>query len=135
MELELASLPSSERTKFQPRYKNCKSDHERLKSTFKQALSQDNDRTELLGDGPDDADVMSFDQRNRLLVGTHRLNDASRRLEDSHRVALETEQIGISTLETLRSQREQITRADARLDETNSFIDRNIRLLKNMGRR
>ncbi len=52
-----------------------------------------------------------MDQRARLLQGTNRLNDASRRLEESHRLALETEQIGTDTLGTLRNQRQQILHA------------------------
>lgn len=82
-----------------------------------------------------DADASAQDQRQRLLTGTHRLNDASKRLENSHRVALETEEIGAQTLAQLRQQREQITHANATLDEANSFMDRNMRILKDMSRR
>ena len=40
-----------------------------------------------------DLDAASMDQRTRLLNGTDRLADSSRRLQDSHKVALETGQI------------------------------------------
>lgn len=92
----------------------------------------------MLSDGFDasgDVEVATMDQRQRLLTGTNRLQDASKRLADSHRIALETEEIGAQTLGTLRNQREQIVRANERLDETNSFMDRNVRLLKDMSRR
>ena len=49
-------------------------------------------------------------QRSRLLQGTDRLENASRRLEDAHRMALETENIGIGTLGDLHRQRNQIER-------------------------
>lgn len=52
-----------------------------------------------------------MDQRQRLLSGTERLGESSRRLEDSHRLALETEGIGINILSTLKGQRETMLRA------------------------
>ena len=67
----------------------------------------------------------SEDQRARLLANTGRLQDASRRLEESRRVALETEQVGASTLETLRGQREQLNRANDRVCYL--VLDRNLR--------
>ena len=36
-----------------------------------------------------DLDRTSMDQRTRLLSGTERLADSSKRLQDSHRIALE----------------------------------------------
>jgi vesicle transport through interaction with t-SNAREs protein 1 len=53
---------------------------------------------------------MGGDQRSRLLQGTQRLENASKRLEDAHRLALETETIGIGTLSDLHRQRQQIER-------------------------
>jgi vesicle transport through interaction with t-SNAREs protein 1 len=53
---------------------------------------------------------MGGDQRSRLLQGTQRLENASKRLEDAHRLALETESIGIGTLSDLHRQRQQIER-------------------------
>ena len=47
-------------------------------------------------------------QRSRLLAGTDKLSDGQRRLEESHRVALETEDLGANILGNLYSQRQQI---------------------------
>lgn len=58
-----------------------------------------------------DYDASTMDQRQRLLSGTERLAQSSRRLEDSHRLALETEGIGINILSTLKGQRETLIRA------------------------
>ncbi|KAF9896347.1 hypothetical protein BX616_007644 [Lobosporangium transversale] len=55
-----------------------------------------------------DLDAASMDQRTRLLNGTDRLAESSRRLQDSHKIALETEQLGAGILTDLRGQREQI---------------------------
>lgn len=62
-------------------------------------------------DGQSDFDASTMDQRQRLLSGTERLGQSSRRLEDSHRLALETEGIGINILSTLKGQRETMVRA------------------------
>lgn len=47
-------------------------------------------------------------QRTRLLSATDTLTDGQRRLEDSHRVALETEGVGASILRDLRGQRDTL---------------------------
>lgn len=71
------------------------------------------ERDELLGDleSQSDLDASTMDQRQRLLSGTERLGESSRRLEDSHRLALQTESIGINILSTLKGQRETMLRA------------------------
>jgi hypothetical protein len=64
-------------------------------------MAKPTDRNQLLdgGEGPFDPGAAEQDQRQRLLAGTNRLGDASKRLADSHRIALETEQVGADTLE------------------------------------
>lgn len=47
-------------------------------------------------------------QRERLLKANYLLESGSDRLDSSHRIALETEQLGSSILRDLRGQREQI---------------------------
>ena len=62
-------------------------------------------------------------QRTRLLAGTQTLADSTRRLEDSHRIALETEDVGADILRNLRVQREGIirTRDTVRIDAAHRF--------------
>lgn len=136
MEFELASTPSG-KSRFGIRLKNCKTDYKNLRMKFHEEASKSTERDELLGSSDKNSTRIAEDQdqRSRILAGTSRLNDASRRLEESHRVALETEQIGVSTLETLRNQRQQIMNAGDTLDDANTFVDRNMRLLKSMTRR
>lgn len=76
-----------------------------------------------------------MDQRQRLLSGTERLADSSRRLQDSHRVALETESIGANILNDLHAQRQQIVHTRDTLLEADGYIDRASRTLKGMARR
>lgn len=79
-------------------------------------------REELFGgleSGDGDLDASTVDQRSRLLSGTDRLGESSRRLQDSHRLALETENVGINILGTLKGQRETILRSR---DTVNDFL-------------
>jgi vesicle transport through interaction with t-SNAREs protein 1 len=75
------------------------------------------------------------DQRSKLLQGTQRLENASKRLDDAQRMALETESIGISTLGDLHRQRQQIERTRDGLSEADSWIAKSQGVLKNMQRK
>ncbi|CAH1767196.1 13627_t:CDS:2, partial [Entrophospora sp. SA101] len=77
----------------------------------------------------------SMDQRTRLLSGTERLADSSKRLQDSHRIALEIETIGADILKDIHKQREQILHTRNTLTEADSYVDKAQRTLKNMTHR
>lgn len=73
----------------------------------------ENSRAELLSgaspaDDPYSDEPSAYSARTRLLAGTETLQDGSRRLENAHRIALETEDVGADILRNLRGQREQI---------------------------
>jgi len=70
-----------------------------------------------------------------LLAGTDKLADGQRRLEESHRVALETEDLGAGILTNLRGQREQIENTRDTLYRADNSIDRASGTLKQMIRR
>lgn len=70
-----------------------------------------------------------------MLSATDKLNDSSRRLEDSHRVALETEDLGQGILGNLRVQRDQITGTRDRLQQADHSIDKASGTLGKMIRR
>ena len=57
-------------------------------------------------------------ERERLLAGTSILEDGSRRLGDSTRLALEAEEQGADILRSLRVQREQIENSRDMVCET-----------------
>ncbi|CAO3569168.1 unnamed protein product [Mortierella alpina] len=140
MEMELLNLPQGSRTRLQARLRGHKTELERLKQTLKRAQSTSRstaDRDELLGgaSGGVDLDTASMDQRTRLLNGTDRLAESSRRLQDSHKIALETESLGAGILSDLRGQREQIIHTRNTLLEADSNIDKASRTLKGMARR
>ncbi|CAO3569157.1 unnamed protein product [Mortierella alpina] len=139
MEIELLNLPLASRTRLQARLRGCKTELERLKQAIKRAQStrSTSDRDELLGrlNTGVDLDAASMDQRTRLLYGTDRLAQSSRRLQDSHKIALETEALAAGVLTDLRGQREQIIHSRNTLQEADSSIDKASRTLKGMARR
>ena len=59
-------------------------------------------------DSSDDTLSASQAQRTKLLSTTDKLTQGQRRLEDSHRIALETEDVGSGILRDLRGQRETL---------------------------
>lgn len=139
MEMEILNMPHSTRTKLSANLRNYKTDMEKLKRDLKRVITYGTlgtDRNDLLGqDVRADLNVTSMDQRSRLLAGTDRLNATSRRLEESHRMALETEGIGQNILTDLRQQGEQLHHVRDTLHEADSYIDKASRTLKGMARR
>lgn len=81
------------------------------------------------------------DPRGRLLDGNQAIGSSASattmedRLAQTQRLALETEQLGISVLADLRRQREQIERAGQVLHETDTDISRSNKILRDIRRR
>ncbi|ORX44426.1 V-snare-domain-containing protein [Hesseltinella vesiculosa] len=141
MEMEMLSLPANTRSLLHSQYNTNKAEAEKLKEELRglEAHRELHLRQELFGDLEsqmgNDADFAHSDQRQRLLSGTDRLGESSRRLEESHRLALETEGVGASILSTLKGQRETMTKARDTLVEADVQIERASRTLKTMARR
>ncbi|KAF9023970.1 vesicle transport v-snare protein vti1 [Hymenopellis radicata] len=102
---------------YSARLKQAKTDLNRFKKLSKDLHSQSS-RTDLLGAknrfraGPTSDDPYGEqNDRTRLLAGTEILSDGTRRLEDSRRIALETESQGADIMRNLRQQREQMENA------------------------
>lgn len=53
----------------------------------------------------------SADQRSRLMSTTERLDKSSDRIKESRRTMLETEELGVSILQDLHSQRQSLLHA------------------------
>ncbi|KAG8779531.1 hypothetical protein FRC12_024143 [Ceratobasidium sp. 428] len=138
MEVEIQSMPQSVRATYNTRVRGFKSELARWKKSAKD-LHLQSSRTELFthgtsgGDDPYSDDATN--QRTRLLAGTQTLADSSRRLEDSHRIALETEDVGTDILRSLRVQREQIEHTRDTLQTADRSIDKASGTLKQMIRR
>ena len=110
MEIEVQAIPHPQRAQYQSRLRNAKSDLARYKKLSKDLHAQLS-RAALLSSpatSPSDEPYAPSSDRARLLAGTALLEDGTRRLQDSYRIALETENQGADILMNLRSQREQI---------------------------
>lgn len=134
MRLEKANLPASLKSQYNARFRNFEHDLDAAKRKLEACT---NDRSKLFGDrytDVPDGDAQ-LEQRQQLLSGTDRLNRSSGRLRESQRIALETEQIGASTLGDLNRQREQITNTRTTLLDSEGYTDRSIKTLRGMARR
>ncbi|KAJ9611780.1 uncharacterized protein PV06_03158 [Exophiala oligosperma] len=138
MTLEKSNIPTSARSKVNTRFRNHQSDVDSLTRKLKSLA--DSDRKQLFGDrytddpeaGPRD---LQLEQRQQLLSGTERLGRSSDRLRESQRVALETEQIGASTLADLHQQRNVIENTHQNLLQSEGYVDRSVKTLRGMARR
>lgn len=110
MEIEIQGIPQSLKTQYQTRLRTAKAELLRYKKLSKDTHGQ-LARSDLLRDAgqpTSDEPYGATSDRTRLLSGTALLEDGTRRLQESQRIALETEGQGADILMNLRQQREQI---------------------------
>jgi len=139
MDVEIRSLNTSTRIQLQPKVKEYKTELEGLKKKLKIAYNDvTEERRQLLGDNNSeniDIVVNDLNKKTKLQKNTEKLINSSKRLQNAHRMALEAEQTGASTLNVLYGQRQQMEHAQETLRSANSFLDTSTRLLKEMQRR
>lgn len=132
MEIEVQGMPQSIKPQYQIKIKKAKQDLTQFKKLSKDRHAQ-LARSDLLSGmggrpiGPSSSDdPYGTSDRTRLLAGTSLLEDGTRRLQESQRIALETEEQGADILSNLRRQREQIenSRDTVRLLLSLRFIGR-----------
>ncbi|WVQ78929.1 hypothetical protein IAT38_001021 [Cryptococcus sp. DSM 104549] len=138
MEVELPSMPVSIRQTYHARLLTSKQGLEKVKKTLKDLRFQ-SQRSELLSgpgfpnaDDPYSDDPAQYSTRSRLLQGTQTLEDGTNRLDNAHRIALETEGVGSEILRNLRGQRDQLENTRDTLVQADSSIDRAAGTLKKM---
>lgn len=109
-------------------------------------LSQSSDRQELLASTTggsidaeypvdvDESDMPSTTakQRSRLLASQQTLEQSNGRLTNAQRLAEESEGIGATILNSLRSQGEQLRSSAARLDDADTSIGKATKTIKGM---
>ncbi|KAJ3566263.1 hypothetical protein NP233_g7108 [Leucocoprinus birnbaumii] len=130
LEIEIQGIPTSIRGQYTNRLKQTKAELSKYRKISKDSHTQAA-RTDLLGAnrsrssaGASDDPYGERNDRTRLLAGTETLEDGTRRLNDSTRIALETETYGADILRGLRGQREQIENARDTLRSADANIDR-----------
>jgi len=139
MEIEIQGIPQSIRPQYQSRIRVCKDDLSRYKKLSREMHAQAS-RADLFSragaPGPATSDEpYGSSDRARLLAGTAVLEDGTRRLQESQRIALETEEQGADILRSLVGQREQIENSRNTLQTADTSIDRASGTLKKMVRR
>mmetsp|Transcript_8409 Transcript_8409/g.27933 ORF Transcript_8409/g.27933 Transcript_8409/m.27933 type:complete len:227 (+) Transcript_8409:266-946(+) len=142
MDLEARSLPPAAKTPLLGKLRDYKEDLNRVKREVKSSASASASashearrdallsRAELGG-----IDSGSGSQRERLLDATERSRQTSDRIAQGKRTLLETEEIGVSVLQTLHGQRAQIVNARDTLHDADDHIGKSRRLLSVMARR
>ncbi|KAI8837883.1 hypothetical protein BC829DRAFT_404841 [Chytridium lagenaria] len=132
MELEVLTMVGPSKSVLSRRVKEFKKKTKRLKRDLTRP-SAANDRDLLLGGGSSssliDLESATLDQRGRLLMGTERLQDGSRRLDNAKRLAFRG-----CTLNDLNSQREQIVRTRDTLNNADTWVTRSQGVLRGMQR-
>ncbi|KAH7532677.1 hypothetical protein FEM48_Zijuj04G0047500 [Ziziphus jujuba var. spinosa] len=138
MDLEARSLQPNVKAVLLARLREYKSDLNNLKSEVKRLVFGNANaaaRDELLESGMADALTASADQRSRLLMSTERINKSSDRIQESRRTMLETEELGVSILQDLSSQRQSLLHAHNTLHGVDDNIGKSKRVLTSMSRR
>jgi vesicle transport through interaction with t-SNAREs protein 1 len=132
MRMEKQNIPSAARSKVNIRFRNYATDVDEAKRKLK---SLSDDRRALFGDRyTDEPQDEHLEQRQQLLSGTERLERSSARLQESQRIALETEDIGRNTLADLYQQRQTIEHARSGLQQSEGYVDTSIKTLRGMAR-
>jgi vesicle transport through interaction with t-SNAREs 1 len=109
MEIEMQGIPQSTRTQYQGRLRVARTDFSQQKKALKEAIAQAARSSLVANTNYSSSDEpYGSNDRTRLLAGTSLLEDGTRRLQESQRIALETEERGADILSNLRVQREQI---------------------------
>mmetsp|Transcript_28889 Transcript_28889/g.72026 ORF Transcript_28889/g.72026 Transcript_28889/m.72026 type:complete len:232 (+) Transcript_28889:167-862(+) len=142
MEMECRTLPASTAPHIAESMASRRTNLTELSQEFQNART-DLERKALLGQrgGRGGAFEMnglgsgSHEHRQRLLDARNGLRQGVDQLEESRRLALETEQIGGEILGDLRSQRETILRTRHNLSDVSYNLDWARRTIANMGRR
>ncbi|KAK8652506.1 hypothetical protein V6N13_126537 [Hibiscus sabdariffa] len=137
MDLDARNRQPNVKAMLLAKLREYKSDLNNLKSEVKRIASGNlnpSARDELLESGMADALTASANQRSRLMMTTERLNQSSGRIKDSRRTMLETEELGVSILQDLHSQRQSLLHANDTLHGMDDNIGKSKRILSNMSK-
>ncbi|XP_073060370.1 vesicle transport v-SNARE 11-like [Primulina eburnea] len=138
MDLEARGLQPNVKAVLLAKLREFKSDLNNLKSEVKRIASTNLNqaaRDELLEAGMADTLTASANQRGRLMMSTERLDNSSNRIQDSRRVMLETEELGVSLLHDLHGQRQALLHSNDTMYGVDDNISRSKKIMTNISRR
>ncbi|KAM0750177.1 V-snare-domain-containing protein [Meredithblackwellia eburnea MCA 4105] len=142
MEIEVQTSAGGDKPRLQGRLKELKGSMAKHRGELK-SLMATADRDDLLStssaphtsidmESDDHPLSASRQQQRNLLTVSDKLSDGQRRLEDSHRIALETGDLGAGILRDLRGQRETLEHTRDTLYDADGAIDRASGTIKKM---
>ncbi|CAI5714625.1 unnamed protein product [Peronospora destructor] len=99
-----------------------------------QGLIRDLERAQLMA-REENTTFSTANQYERLIRNNDRLTKSSKKLEDTHRIVGETEEIGITVLDTLAQQRESLLGTHEKVRATGAMTTEARRILQRMTRR
>ncbi|XP_051946642.1 vesicle transport through interaction with t-SNAREs homolog 1B-like [Xyrauchen texanus] len=141
MEQELFGAPASFRTPMSTKIRMYRRDLAKLQRDIRSSAGASG-FSGYLGDSKqgiyteqNDQSTHLQSQRALLIQGTDSLNNASKSIERSQRIAAETDQIGTDIIEELGEQREQLDRTRDLLVHTGENLSRSRKILRAMSRR
>ncbi|VDD96901.1 unnamed protein product [Enterobius vermicularis] len=133
MELTVRGIDSTspDRSKYELRVRSYRNDKKQLEAELKRTIQR-------IKEGSDREDLLGFDNEislDQLIENTQRLERTSRRLQDTYRMVMETEQIGAEVLGDLSTQHETLARARDRMRSADTDLNRSQLVLSTMIRR
>ncbi|KAL1205396.1 Vesicle transport v-SNARE 11 [Cardamine amara subsp. amara] len=133
MDHAASSLPVKIKSILLNKLRESKSDLKRFKSEIERNTYGNLNTTTTTRDDFLEADKeASADQRSRLMKSTEGLVRTTEKIKDCQKQLLETEQIGISILENLQSQRQSLQRTEEMLTEIDDDVKESRSILTDM---
>ncbi|GER47259.1 vesicle transport v-SNARE family protein [Striga asiatica] len=125
MDLEARSLQPSVKATLLAKLREYKSDLNKLKREVKKLTVPSSNQPaheDLLESGTAGAHQASGNQRDRLMVSTERLNESTDRLRETRRAALETEELGLSDVDSAIDKSKKVLTSMSRRMSRNKWI-------------
>ncbi|NP_001279174.1 vesicle transport through interaction with t-SNAREs homolog 1B [Callorhinchus milii] len=138
MEKELRNAPQSYRNQMTNKIRSYKRDVSKLQRDVRSSdlgYSAPRDFKYNTYNAENEESNQLASQRALLLQGTDSLNRATQSIERSHRIAIETDQVGAEIIEELGEQREQLERSKDRLINTGENLSKSRKILRAMSRK
>ncbi|KAK0087271.1 hypothetical protein PV325_001369 [Microctonus aethiopoides] len=132
MELEVRGISGGQRDRLRSRVESHRAELKRLTQEFNIAKKPQDEIVDLCMEDSWDNNIVTEDQRKRLLDTSERIDRTGRTLQNGYRMVLETEEIGSHVLKDLHDQRETIQRSRGRLRETDAELGRGSRIITGM---
>ncbi|KAJ5067058.1 vesicle transport v-snare 13 [Anaeramoeba ignava] len=137
MDSELRGFSVDERKDASKKLRKYKNQYQNFQTELRKAYemsSYSQDRNDLF-DGRSDYQVQNLDQRQKLLQAQNTLDNSSQRLQNAHKTALQSEQIGTEILADLHQQGDTLRGAHKKLQRAEENVDKGGNIISRMFRR